>query len=229
MIEQLSFDLPAKPVLGRDDFYVSPANALAVATVEMPHWPGGKLALTGPGGSGKTHLAHVFSDGSDATIIHAEDLVDGLTNDEVTTLSSGPLVIDSVPKIAGNRIAEEAIFHLHNLTLANGYRLLMTGRPAPRHWGLELPDLQSRAQGTHHIALEQPDDSLLAAVMAKLFADRQVVPRADVIPYLVANMPRSFEDAANIVSDLDRVSLSEKRSLTRPLAVRLLSESRNRP
>jgi hypothetical protein len=39
-------------------------------------------------------------------------------------------------------------------------------------------------------------------------------------------MDRSFEAAQDIVARLDRVSLEERRSLTRALAIRLLSEDR---
>lgn len=221
--DQLSFDLPARPVLGRDDFYVSPANALAVATVEMPHWPGSKLVLSGPSGAGKTHLAHVFSDTTGARILPAGALIAGLEPGEIPVLADAPLVVDGVPAIAGHAAAEATLFHLHNLTLANGHRLLMTGRAAPRDWGMHLPDLQSRVMGSHHVALEKPDDALLAAVLAKLFIDRQLAPRPDVIPYLLANMDRSFADAAYIVAALDQTNMDEKRPITRPMAARVLT------
>ncbi len=54
MRRQLTFDLPARPALGRDDFFVSPSNSNAVTTVEdWPGWPQGKLALVGPQGIGQ--------------------------------------------------------------------------------------------------------------------------------------------------------------------------------
>ena len=64
---------------------------------------------------------------------------------------------------------------------------------------------------------------LLAAVLAKLFADRQITPKPDVIPYLLGHMERSFEAAAEIVGKLDRLSLDEKRTITRRLAARVIS------
>ncbi len=40
LAEQLTFDLPVRPALGREDFFVSPANAATVATVEgWQAWP----------------------------------------------------------------------------------------------------------------------------------------------------------------------------------------------
>lgn len=66
---------------------------------------------------------------------------------------------------------------------------------------------------------------LLAAVMAKLFADRQLTPRADVIPYVLRKMERSFAAAARIVAQLDQAALDEKRNVTRKLAVELLGSA----
>lgn len=219
MAEQLSFDLPARPALGRDDFFVSPANALAVAMIsDTRTWPDRKLALTGPQGAGKTHLAHVWAAQTGARIIAACDL----TDDMAPEVAGGPVVVEDVPDIAASAACQTALFHLHNLVLSNGHCLMMTGQKPPNLWALSLPDLQSRVQAAQHVALEGPDDALLAAVLAKLFADRQVTPKPDVIPYLVAHMNRSFEAAAQVVDQLDRMSLAESHTLSRPLAIRLL-------
>jgi len=52
---QLAFDLPARTALGREDFFVSPANAQAVAMIDgWRDWPARKLVLCGPRGAGKT-------------------------------------------------------------------------------------------------------------------------------------------------------------------------------
>lgn len=221
MARQLSFDLPARTALGRDAFFVSSANAAAVADIDATAgWPGGKLVLTGPAGSGKTHLVHVWAAQEGARVVKAADL----REQDVPELARGPVAVEDIPRISGDKAPQTALFHLHNLVLADRHALLMTGRPAPGRWGLTLPDLQSRVGGTHHTRLGPPDDILLAAVLAKLFADRQVTPRADVIPYLVQRMERSFEAALQIVDRLDRASLEEGRTLTRPLAARLIAE-----
>jgi len=221
MARQLSFDLPVIPVLDRDDFFVSPANALAVAMIETPQtWPGGKLVLSGPTGSGKTHLAHVWTDQTGATIVAAADLPDR----DIPELAQGPVAVEDVPEIADDPAAQTALFHLHNLVLAGGHRLLLTGQKPPNLWALSLPDLQSRIDGAAHVALDLPDDGLLAAVLAKLFSDRQITPKPDVIPYLLFRMDRSFLEAAAIVDRLDRASLDQGRTLSRRLAAELLGE-----
>lgn len=222
MAEQLSFELPRKTALGREDFFVSPSNALAVALIDAPGaWPGGRLVLSGPAGAGKTHLAHVWAAQTGARIVAAT----GLTDDRVPSLAQGPVAVEDVPGIAADHQAQTALFHLHNLVLAQGQPLLLTGRDAPHRWGLSLPDLQSRVCGAQHVALEPPDDALLAAVLTKLFSDRQIAPRPDVIPFLVRRIERSFQAAADIVDRLDRGTLAAGRTLTRPIAKRLLDET----
>lgn len=219
MAEQLSFDLPIRRALGRDDFFVSPANALAVVMVESPTpWPGGRLVLSGPEGSGKTHLTHVWASRAGARIVSARDLREA----DVPRLARGPVAIEDVPEIARDMEAQKALFHLYNLMLSDGQPLLLTGRRDPALWGLSLPDLQSRMQSAQHIGLTPPDDALLAAVLTKLFADRQLAPKPDVIPYLVQRLDRTFAAAAEMVERMDRAALAEGRTLTRALAARLL-------
>jgi chromosomal replication initiation ATPase DnaA len=223
MPRQLSFDLPAKTALGREDFFVSPANALAVAMISATSWPGNKLVLSGPTGAGKTHLAHVWAAETGGRIVRATEL----RYDDVPELAQAPIAVEDIPNIAGDMDQQNALFHLHNLVLAEGHSLLMTGRLAPKLWQLPLPDLQSRVEGAHHVALDPPDDALLGAVLAKLFLDRQLNPSPDVMSYLVKHMDRRFETAADTVAQLDQLALSEKRDITRALAVRVLNSDVN--
>ncbi len=219
MAEQLNFDLPVRAALGRDDFFVSPANGMALAMVDLwPNWAGGKLLLCGASGAGKTHLIHVWASLSGATIVAAPDL----TKSDVPDLVKGPVAVEDVHLIASDPEAQTALFHLHNLTLAEGHTLLLSGMGTPLQWGLTLPDLLSRMQGTTVATLEQPDDMLLMAVMAKQFGDRQLMPPPDVLSYIAKNMDRSFASAAHIVAALDHLSLSEKRPITKALAKRVL-------
>lgn len=202
MPQQLTFDLPVRPAQGRDAFFVSPGTALAVAQVDRwADWPGGKLVLTGPKGAGKTHLATVWAHETGA-VLH-----------DARTLPSPPPeggfhVVEDVPAIAGDAEAEERLFHMHNSVLAHGGRLLLTGCGTPRGWGLTLPDLASRIGGAGSVALEPPDDSLLAALLVKLFTDRQIAPKPDLIPYIVARIERSHAAVIAFVERLDQAALT---------------------
>ncbi|WP_298678131.1 DnaA/Hda family protein [uncultured Lentibacter sp.] len=215
MARQLAFDLPSVTALGRDDFFVSPANAAAVASVDS--WPTTRwrtLFLIGPKGAGKTHLAHVWSALSGAAHIQAI----ALRRADIPALAAHCLVVEDVQQIAGDDAAETALFHLYNLAKAEGGTLLLTAECEPQTMGLTLPDLESRLHQLGGVQLRAPDDALLAAVLMKLFADRQLNPRPDVIPYLTRAMERSFEAARTIVEALDTLALSEGRDVSRKLA-----------
>ncbi len=222
MPKQLGFDLPSTPALGREDFLVAPSNALAVALIDTwPNWSAGKLVVTGPEGSGKTHLAQVWSGRSGAQLIEAN----ALAKADIPALAEQPVAVENVPEIAGQADAETALFHLHNLTLANGHTLLFTGRAPLASWPLDLPDLKSRLQGAATAELDAPDDNLLSSVLAKLFDDRQIIPHPDVIPYLVKQMDRSFAAARDVVAALDTEALARKQPITRPMAIEVLDRA----
>jgi len=220
MAQQLSFDLPARPALGRDAFFVAPSNALAVAAIDgWRDWVGGKLVLVGPEGAGKTHLSHVWAAESGAAFVCAKDLA----NADIPGLTGNPaIVVENASGVAGHAEDERALFHLHNLALAEGVALLLTDRNAPAAWQLRLPDLASRMQATQVARLDPPDDALFAAVLVKLFADRQLSVAPNLIDWMVRHAERSFQSAQSAVATLDAAALAEGRDVTRDLARRIL-------
>ena len=221
MAEQLGFDLPGVPALGRADFMVAPSNAMAVSLIEnWQNWPDGKLLLCGPEGSGKTHLTHVWAAQSDAAVVEASDLATA----DIPALIQRPVAIEDVPDLAGNRVAQTALFHLHNLAIAERQPLLLTGVGEPTRWPIDLPDLASRIGGTQTASLQAPDDALLTAVLAKLFTDRQIAVKPQFLSYLTRRIDRSFASAREVVALLDAASLAQKRPLTRAFARTVLDK-----
>ncbi len=218
MIRQLAFDLPNAEAMTRADFFAAPSNALALQAVDgWRDWPGRKLLLVGPEGSGKTHLAQVWAASADAVILSVE----ALTETVLEGLSGRAVVVEDVDRIGAG---EAALFHLHNMATGTG-ALLMTARTPPRDWGLTLPDLISRMQSTAIAHLEAPDDVLLSAVLVKLFADRQVVVPPNLISYLITRMPRSIGAARALVATLDARALALGRPITRALAAEVLGDA----
>lgn len=222
---QLTLDLPARPALGRSDFFVSPANRTALTLIDAwPDWPDGRLAVAGPRGAGKTHVAHVWAARAHADIVPAAALA-RLGPGEVPDAAA--LAVEDVDALAEMdraeaRAIEETLFHLCNRLRAGGGSLMVTGREAPAHWRLGLPDLASRLGAAAVARLEPPDDALLAAVLLKLFADRQIAVGPELIAYLVARMDRSFEAAEMLVMRLDRAGLATHRRITPRLAAEVL-------
>lgn len=219
MAEQLTFSLPAKEALGREDYFVSTANALAVSAVEnWAEWPLGKLVLVGAGGAGKTHLAMVWAKEVGAQFCAAVQL------DDPEAQASGPLVVEDIDAIVGDRQLETALFHLHNLMAERGHPLLMTSAIAPARAGFDLPDLQSRMAGSALAVIEALDDALLMALVMKMFADRQIALKPKVLAYALPRLPRQYEAVRQFVEQMDARALRDGRPLGKSLVRDVLAD-----
>ena len=183
-----------------------------------PDWPDRALAIVGPEGAGKSHLAAIWADIAGARRVSAR--VIGETN-LPGALATGALVIED----ANSDLDERALFHLLNLMRQQEAFVLMTARTPPATWRVELADLASRLRAIPAVQLRPPDDALLRAVMVKLFADRQLAVDEALIAYLSTRIERSFAAARAAVEDLDREALRQKRPVTRALAAELLGQA----
>lgn len=223
MAEQLTFDLPVREALDREAFFVSDSNRIALATLDTPAlWPNAKLVLTGPNGAGKSHLTHVWATAHNAVIISANGLCD---IDIPEVVRNGHIAVEDVDQLretATPDAAEQALFHLHNLCLAEGGTMLMTACAAPNHWNLKLPDLVSRMTATSVVRIDEPDDALLSALLVKQFDDRQLVVSATLIPYLVARIERSAAAVRDVVDRIDHAALQARKPVSQKLAARVL-------
>jgi chromosomal replication initiation ATPase DnaA len=214
---QLALALPHAESFARDDFLVGASNKGALGMIERwPDWPDRVLALVGPEGAGKSHLASIWADIAGARRVSARAL--GETN-LPAALATGALVIED----ASAQVDERALFHLLNLMRQEEAFVLITTRTAPARWSIALPDLTSRLRAVPVVDLQAPDDALLRAVLVKLFADRQLVVDESLIGYLATRIERSFAGARAAVQELDREALRQKRPVTRALAAETLS------
>ncbi|MDF2368050.1 DnaA/Hda family protein [Sneathiella sp.] len=207
---QIPMNFEFRAATGREDFLVTPANEDAVAWIDKwPDWPMRSLLLVGPVGAGKTHLAHVWQTGTGARVINAEKL-GHLDIEEISKIAGHPLVVEN----AGPGMNEEALLHLFNLVQEKGGSLLMTTATVPSAWNVALKDLSSRL-GTIPVArIHEPDDALFAALVVKLFSDRQLAVTPDVVQYITQRLERSFAEARRFVRLLDKSALAKKRKIT---------------
>jgi DnaA regulatory inactivator Hda len=177
--------------------------------------------IFGPAGCGKTHLAQVWRARTHAPRINPSDL--NVENVPHLLAKARAVVIDNAERGAGVHETERALFHLYNLARETGGYLLLTAEAAPAHWNIRLPDLRSRLLAAPAVAVGPPDDALLAAILVKLFADRQLRVGADVVRFLLTHMERSFDAARHLVADLDAAALAARRRITVPLVRRVLA------
>jgi chromosomal replication initiation ATPase DnaA len=221
---QFVFDLAHRPAYGREDFLVAPCNADAVAWLDRwPDWTAPALALYGPAGCGKSHLAQVWRQRSNAIEIGPGALETQRLAERLGDARAA-IVEDADAALAAHAIEEEALLHLYNMLSERRGHLLLTARAAPARWSLSLADLRSRLNAAPAIAVALPDQELIAGLLVKLFADRQLRVGSDLIAYLAARMERSFEAARKLVAALDVAALAGRRAITVPLARKVLEE-----
>jgi chromosomal replication initiation ATPase DnaA len=214
---QLALDLPHATSFARDDFLQGASNAAAVALVDSwPDWPARTIALIGPEGSGKSHLAAIWADLAGARFLAARALA---TTHLPTALATSALVVED---LSAEHLDERALFHLLNLAREYEAYVLLTARTAPAEYGTALPDLASRLRALPVVRLSPPDDALMRAVLVKLFADRQLQVDESLVSYLLTRLERSFAAARAAVATLDREALGRKRPVTRALAADVL-------
>ena len=214
---QLPLNLGFRPALDRDDFLVTGCNEAAISYIDCwPNWSHYAVLITGPEGSGKSHLANVWRQQSAARMLAPGRIL-------ATDLHNAPdltgVVIEDVDR---TEIDEQALFHLFNLARSNGFHLLLTARTPPGCWQMQLPDLISRIQATPSLTIGTPDDALLEAVLVKQFTDRQLWVEPHIVKYLCSRMERSMADIGHLVDAIDKAALAAKRKVTRQLVADVL-------
>src|SRR5262245_29019752 len=91
---QLPLALGFRERFGREDFLAGPSNAAALALVERwPDWPARTVALVGPEGSGKSHLAAIWAKAAGARSIASHAIAPAGVP---TALATGALVIEDL-------------------------------------------------------------------------------------------------------------------------------------
>lgn len=212
---QLVMDLASAPSFGRDDFLASPANRAARERLaETGRWRRGVLVLTGPAASGKSHLAAIWAEDHGAIRFAARQPV------RAEQVRAAPAI--AVEDCDAGFADETLMFHLFNEAAAVPRPILMTARSDPAAWPLHTRDLASRLRGAESVAIEPPDDELIAALFVKHCADRQLAIEAPALKAALPRVERSYAFVRDVVAELDRETLSEQRPLTRGLVLRTL-------
>ncbi|WP_237217636.1 P-loop NTPase family protein, partial [Falsiroseomonas oryziterrae] len=177
----------------RADLVADASNAEALAWLDRPDdWPGHRLALHGPAGVGKSHMLAALASERGWRLLHGPELT------ETAALAPAPAALDEA-----DAAPETALFHLINRAGESGLPLLLASREPPARWRTALPDLASRLRATLAVQVSSPTDALLAALLAKHLADRQLRVAPEVQDYLLARLPRDAAAVAAAVAALD--------------------------
>lgn len=221
-MKQIPFDLGHRTAMGRDDFLIAPNNQDAVAWIDLwPEWPAPVLILYGPVASGKSHLAAVWGEKANAACVRPSSLNDSSIREIASAAKH--IILEDADKLIGNVEGEKGLFHLYNLFKEERRSVLLTLQEPPVRRAFAIPDLASRLRAAPAVAIREPDDVLLGAILVKLFNDRQLRVSTEVVSYILSHMERSFEEARRVVSEADLRAITEKRAVSVPLLKEILS------
>ena len=222
-LNQLVLNLGHRTGFERSDLFVSECNVNAVKWLERwPDWPSLGLVIWGPEASGKSHLGKVWCDKSDSALLFPDDF--DLNEPPDIVKNNKNILIDGAELIIENSKRERSLLHVYNLINERRGHMLFCARTPPGRWGIKLADLSSRLNSLPVTKIALPDDKVLAAVLLKLFTDRQLKVEKGVIDFAISRMERSFRAADELASIVDKIALVMRRPVTIPLLSEVFSE-----
>jgi chromosomal replication initiation ATPase DnaA len=213
--------LPLTPVIDHsiDALIISESNRAAWERLERwATWPGGSMVLSGPEGSGKSHMGDIWALRANAMRVSALASMDqalAAFHDH-----RGRLLLDDVDR----GLDDEAIFLLLDLVKVQGGALLLTSRSPPADWPFRSPDLASRCLALPRYHLSEPDDALLQGVLRRQCRARFMEMSDDVARFVSRHMERSFIAARRVAEALDENVVRGARPVSKAAARRALEK-----
>ena len=197
------------------------ANQMALraarSVVEAPGTQYVPLVITGPSGSGRTHLLHAIGNALIANGVQtvacvsaatfAEQLITALREGAVEKWraryrNAGALLLDDIEAVAGKERTQDELFHLFNALQSAGRQVVLTSSVAPNQLATLEDRLRTRfAQGLI-VELGGPDESQRAAVISAFFTAHHTMVDGNVVSQLAERSARSIGDVINIARRL---------------------------
>jgi chromosomal replication initiation ATPase DnaA len=160
-------------------------------------WPSGALALTGPQGSGKTHLALAWSLEAGARQVSAQAAPDDAA--AIFREAQGRLFIDD----ADGEADEAMLWRILDLARSESGAVLVVGAADPGNWAATIPDLRSRLTNLAVARLGEPDEALMEVVLRRICREQFIQLSDDAARYLARRLPRTFAAAHQMAAALD--------------------------
>ncbi len=163
---------------------VGSANSQVIEALgQVAGWPFRTALLFGPPRSGKSLLGRWFAESSAGEVIDNADKLD-----------------------------EAELFHRWNRVQESGRPLLIVANAADGGWNITLPDLASRMAAALHLEIGEPDDAMMAELIAVHAEMLGLALGPDAASYLVPRVERSHLEVERLVGTIDRLSLERKQA-----------------
>ena len=221
MIRQLPLALRWPRRQRFDCFYASSNRAALDAVRKLACQPGAPwVYLQGTAGSGKSHLLMAACQVTSENGCRVQYLPLANLDNRVAMLrgcsGSSLLALDDLGAIAGDLLAEEALFELYNRASLAGTALLFADRLSPVELGLVLPDLCSRLGACVRFSLKPLTDSQRCVVLKEKALMRGMVLDDTVLDWLFSHYARDLGTLLDLFEQLDYAALAAQRRITVP-------------
>lgn len=216
------------PAQQRFETFVAGSNGAALALLQeaaaanAAPW----VFVSGPAGSGKTHLllsACAAATAADRAAQYLSLAKPEHRADAIRALGgSDLLVLDDVQAIAGDAAAEHALFDLYNRAKVEKSTLLFSASTVPGQVGIALPDLVSRLSSCAQVQLKPLDDAARRDWLRARAQVRGLILDDTVLDWLFAHHARDLSSLADLLERMDRAALAAQRRVTVPFLRGLL-------
>jgi len=225
---QILLPLESRPDDRFEDYVAGHNQNVVLALQELPGASEGCLFVSGPDGSGKSHLLNATCNLARSRGLQAfyfalghlpETAAEGLDGLEVMDL----VCIDDIDRVAGIAIWENSLFHFFNRFRARRGRLVVSSSSPLSSLRFQLPDLASRLAWGLRLQIEPlADDDKLELLQRKAGALGIHLPD-EVALYLLNRGQRNTVSLLACLEALRVEALAEKRKITMALARKVVS------
>ena len=215
LIKQLALPLSFRNVKNHSNFILNEVNTVALSLIDefndinnfkkKFNFP--VLIIYGPPGSGKTHLAYIFKEITDAKFIKK------ISNVSLNEAKLGKsFIIDDFDKI--KCLNENLFIHFFNEILFNSGSLLIITSKTPNELSFNLDDLESRIRSCISTKIELPDDNFLFSILVKELSDKKIFLNDKFCLYIIKRIKRNYKSISLFAKTLDIMSLEQKTKIT---------------
>lgn len=203
-----------------DTLVVTEANRDAAQLLtDWRAWPNGALALIGPAGAGKTHLALAWALETGARQVSPTASADDAA--AIFQEAAGRLFIDDL-----ERERDEAmLWRVLDLARARAGAVLLVAAAPPAEWQVAIPDLRSRLGALAMARLGEPDETLMEVVLRRICREQFIHLSDDAARYLARRLPRTYAAARQMAAALDAGLTRGARPVSRKAAEKALEKA----
>ncbi|NKI16308.1 DnaA regulatory inactivator Hda [Spongiibacter sp. KMU-166] len=227
--EQLPLALSLDTEATFDNYYVPHSQQLLVSELRRAALGDGEQFTLLSGDTGRRHLLQAcchlaVSNEKLARYIPLEEVIHFPAEAVLEGVEALDLLcLDDLGAVAGKADWEVALFNVYNRCLSSGTFLVLAAVQAPQSMDVGLADLRSRLQGFSRYRLVEMTESERIKALQHRALERGLGLNDAVAEYIYRRCQRDFSSLFEVLNELDRHSLVQRRKLTIPFVREVMS------